>query len=523
MPPAALADAFADFSEAAASLERSYGELQVEINQLREMLAERNRALHCSLAENAGIKRTLEVILDSLPCGVLVLDGSQNPTLINPEARSLLGIDGTGDDRGKPKVSIGDALAQILAAASFDGNDAELCLPADIEKRWLAVRGRRLEPSGGTSAVATKAAGKPSQILILRDITIQRQMENKREAARNAVALAEVSATLTKEVRNSTSLMGESPALIRALERAAAAARTDADVLIEAESGTGKELLARFIHERSQRGNKRFVAVNCAAVPEALLESELFGHARGAFTGAVAAKAGKFELAHGGTLLLDEVGEMPLGLQPKLLRVLQEREFERVGETRVVPWQAKVIATSNISLLSLVEAGRFRADLYYRLNVIPLSLPPLRERVQDIAVLAQHFSTRIAIQQGGPVPSLLPDFLAKLQEYPWPGNVRELLNLMRRVMALYPREHLGVECLEQELTPALPIVRGAVSAAKTLLQPGTPMRSLERRLLEKTLVETGGNRTRAAEMLGLSVRTIRNKIREYGLPPRRYA
>jgi DNA-binding NtrC family response regulator len=237
----------------------------------------------------------------------------------------------------------------------------------------------------------------------------------------------------------------------------------------------------------------------------------------------VAAKAGKFELAHGGTLLLDEVGEMPLGLQPKLLRVLQEREFERVGETRVVPWQAKVIATSNISLLSLVEAGRFRADLYYRLNVIPLSLPPLRERVQDIAVLAQHFSTRIAIQQGGPVPSLLPDFLAKLQEYPWPGNVRELLNLMRRVMALYPREHLGVECLEQELTPALPIVRGAVSDAKTLLQPGTPMRSLERRLLEKTLVETGGNRTRAAEMLGLSVRTIRNKIREYGLPPRRYA
>ena len=320
-------------------------------------------------------------------------------------------------------------------------------------------------------------------------------------------------------------LVGESPALLRALERASAAARTDADVLIEAESGTGKELLARFLHERSQRRAKPLVAVNCAAVPEQLLESELFGHARGAFTGAIANKAGKFELANGGTLLLDEVGEMPLALQPKLLRVLQEREFERVGETRAVPLQARIIATTNLSLRAMVESGRFRADLYYRLNVIPLSLPPLRQRREDIPLLAEDFARQIAVQSGRPAPRLRDEFVARLQEHSWPGNVRELLNLMRRVLALHPGGEIGAGCLDEEILSAASIAPcgGTGTHARELLVPGTPIRSLERQLLEKTLLETCGNRTRAAEMLGISVRTIRNKIREYGLPPRRYA
>jgi len=281
MAPAALAEAFADFSEAAASLERSYGELQVEVTQLRKIVAERNRALHSSLAENARIRQTLEVILDSLPCGVLVLDtSSQNPTLINPEARRLLGINNSGDGRwGSISTDIRNRLTELLATAFLDGNDAELCISGGDGKRWLAVRGRRLDVSDGMGEVTTEAGHQLGQVLILRDISVQRQMEAEREVARNAVALAEVSGTLTKEARNSTSLVGESPALVRALERAAAAARTDADVLIQAESGTGKELLARFIHEHSQRGSKRFVAVNCAAVPESLLESELFGQA----------------------------------------------------------------------------------------------------------------------------------------------------------------------------------------------------------------------------------------------------
>jgi len=318
-------------------------------------------------------------------------------------------------------------------------------------------------------------------------------------------------------------LIGESLALRKTLERATAAAQTDADILIEAESGTGKELLARFIHEHSRRREKPFIAMNCAAVPETLLETELFGHARGAFTGAVAAKAGKFELASSGTLLLDEVGEMPLALQPKLLRVLQEREFERVGETRTVSLQARVIATTNVCLRAMVEAGHFRSDLYYRLNVIPLTLPPLRERREDIAVLAEHFARQFAAQSGRPLPRLSPAFLARLQEHAWPGNVRELVNLVRRVLALHPQPEIGVECLEEEFSFALELSSPAASESLPRLVPGTPIRSVERQLLETTLRETQGNRTRAAEMLGISVRTIRNKIREYGLPPRRYA
>ena len=193
-------------------------------------------------------------------------------------------------------------------------------------------------------------------------------------------------------------IVGRSPLLLRAIQRARAAASTGADVLIESESGTGKELLARFIHDTSDRCRKPFVAVNCAAVPEALLESELFGHGRGAFTGAVGAKPGKFELADGGTILLDEIGEMPLHLQPKLLRALQEREFQRLGEGRSVHVDIRVIATTNVSLARLVERGQFRGDLYYRLNVIPLSLPPLRDRREDIPVLAEHFARKYAEQ-----------------------------------------------------------------------------------------------------------------------------
>jgi DNA-binding NtrC family response regulator len=321
-------------------------------------------------------------------------------------------------------------------------------------------------------------------------------------------------------------IVGRSPLLLRAIQRARAAASTGADVLIEAESGTGKELLARFIHDTSDRCRKPFVAVNCAAVPEALLESELFGHARGAFTGAVGAKPGKFELADGGTMLLDEIGEMPLHLQPKLLRVLQEREFERLGEGRSVHVDIRVIATTNVSLARLVERGQFRGDLYYRLNVIPLSLPPLRDRREDIPVLAEHFSRKYAEQMQTKPARLHPAFLDLLQAQSWPGNVRELANFMRRVLTLSETSEIDANCFEMEFqAPAKPFI---VSSAPTPVPvvgaaAGTPIRQVERLHLENTLALTDGNRTHAAEMLGISLRTLRNKIREYGLPPRRYA
>jgi DNA-binding NtrC family response regulator len=316
-------------------------------------------------------------------------------------------------------------------------------------------------------------------------------------------------------------IIGRAPLLLRAIQRARAAASTGADVLIEAESGTGKELLARFIHDSSDRSRKPFVAVNCAAVPEALLESELFGHGRGAFTGAVSAKPGKFELADGGTILLDEIGEMPLHLQPKLLRALQEREFERLGEGRSVHVDIRVIATTNVSLAAMVERGQFRGDLYYRLNVIPLSLPPLRDRPEDIPVLAQHFAEKYSAHLRTPAPRLHPEFLDRLQSHTWPGNVRELANFMRRVLTLSGTLDIDAGCFEMEFQGARTLAPVQTQAPAVLA--GAPIRQVEKLHLESTLALTDGNRTHAAEMLGISLRTLRNKIREYGLPPRRYA
>ena len=259
--------------------------------------------------------------------------------------------------------------------------------------------------------------------------------------------------------------------------------------------------------------------MNCAAVPEHLLESELFGHAKGAFTGAFAAKAGKFELADGGTLLLDEIGEMPLNLQPKLLRILQEREFERLGETRSTHVNIRVIATTNASLGLMVEQGRFRSDLYYRLNVIPLSIPSLRERSDDIPALARYFADRFGVESDCAAPLLEESFIERLQAYNWPGNIRELANFMRRVLSLHKGVSIDADCFYKEFQPL-----GKMQAASPAMPaPGTPISVLEKMHLENTLALAHGNRTHAAVMLGISLRTMRNKIREYGLPPRRFA
>jgi DNA-binding NtrC family response regulator len=310
----------------------------------------------------------------------------------------------------------------------------------------------------------------------------------------------------------SRELCGHSPAWLESLERARRAAASDADILIEAESGTGKELVARLIHRLSSRRNRAFVAVNCAAFPETLLESELFGHARGAFTGALNAKPGKFELAHGGTLLLDEVGEMPLGLQPKLLRALQEREFDRLGDTRTIRVDLRVISTTNRSLAEMVREGKFRADLYYRLNVVPVSLPPLRERREDIGELAEHF-LRLYSRPGSTL-RLMPEFLDRLYAHTWPGNVRELANCVRRASAMATGPEIGPSAVEDWPT----LESRQENSPLSCLRPGLSLGEMERKLVEMTLEATGGNRSRAAELLGVSLRTVRNKVRNYGLP-----
>ena len=337
-----------------------------------------------------------------------------------------------------------------------------------------------------------------------------------------SVPVAAEAARGTHAATATARIVGTSPQLSQALQRARAAAGTDADVLVEAESGTGKELLARYIHAMSPRRDRAFVAINCAAVPEHLIESELFGHSKGAFTGATAAKAGKFELADGGTLLLDEIGEMPLNLQPKLLRVLQEREFERLGETRAVKVNIRVIATTNAGLAEMVEQGKFRSDLYYRLNVIPLSIPPLRERRDDIAALAWHFAERSAKECGREAPLLEASFLSRLQEHPWPGNIRELSNCMRRIVSLYEGKRIDADCFDSEFAPRTRPVM-VPTRVPALPSVGARLAVIERQHLEHTLALANGNRTHTAEMLGISLRTVRNKIKEYGLPPRRLA
>jgi DNA-binding NtrC family response regulator len=334
-----------------------------------------------------------------------------------------------------------------------------------------------------------------------------------KETARRMLARAPAACAAQRAPGERWALVGSSPALVRALERARRIAETDMDVLIEAESGSGKELLARLIHSASDRRHQPFLAVNCAAFPEALLESELFGHARGAFTGAFTAKQGKFEAAHHGTLLLDEIGDLPLALQPKLLRVLQEREVDRLGETRPVRVDVRVVATTNQPLQGLVQAGEFRADLYYRLKVAPLSLPPLRERREDIGELAEYFLEKYAAQRAVR-PRIAAQLLARLEQHCWPGNVRELENFIRRAAALSHGPELGLECWE-ESPPAETTGERAPGAS------GQTLREMERSLLESTLAAQGGNRTRAARALGICPRTMRNKIREYGLPPRR--
>lgn len=310
-------------------------------------------------------------------------------------------------------------------------------------------------------------------------------------------------------------IIARSQRMLELLDMAREAAQSVAPVLITGESGTGKELLARYIHAQGPRREGPFVAVNCAAIPEGLLESELFGYERGAFTGAVGQKKGKFELAHKGTLLLDEVSEMPVALQAKLLRVLQEGEVDRIGGARPVKVDVRPIATSNRDLPQRIKEGKFREDLYFRLNVIHLHVPPLRERREDIPLLARYFLEKYAAANGRPVRELSAKAVKALLDYHWPGNVRELENVIHRAVLFSRGERIEEKDLKLEA--------GAIAAEGPSPFLDLNLREVEKKLVLLALERAGGNRTEAAKLLGVSVRTVRNKIKEYGLSGRFFA
>ncbi len=295
----------------------------------------------------------------------------------------------------------------------------------------------------------------------------------------------------------------------RLYEMAESVAASRASVLISGESGTGKEVLARFIHEKSQRCANRFIALNCAAVPEGLLESELFGFERGAFTGADQRKIGKFEQANESTFLLDEVSELPLLLQTKLLRVLQEGEVERLGGHTAIKINTRIVATTNRNLKQMVKDGSFREDLFYRLNVIPLEIPPLRQRPTDLEALVLAFVLDSCRENGLATMSVPESVMITLKSHSWPGNIRELKNFIERSVLLSSGSELQVEA------SAFKDFGSPHSEGLNQLKPGMTVEEAERLLILKTLEHTSQNRTRAAEMLGISIRTLRNKLSEY--------
>ena len=359
------------------------------------------------------------------------------------------------------------------------------------------------------------------------------QLELAVSQALEVVRLRRENSALRREVmefRNERAIIGEAPQIRRLMQTVITAAPTRATVLLQGESGTGKELFARAIHDGSDRRDKPFIKLNCAALPEGLIESALFGHEKGAFTGAIRRVEGAFERAHLGTLLLDEVSEMRLDLQAKLLRVLQEQEFERVGGSHPIKVDVRIIATTNRDLAAFAAQGHFRQDLFFRLSVLPISIPPLRERREDIPLLANRFAIRTAAEMNKEVNGIAPDALALLQQYDWPGNVRELQHAVERAVILSTEPLLPLHAFDAvrfglsgnaggptPARPAIPLPAGGLDdmqhvPADAVVLTSLNVESAEQVLIARALELADGNRTRAAGMLGMSIRTLRSKL-----------
>ncbi len=446
---------------------------------------------------------TLETVFEALGRVLVVLDRDFR----------VIRASQTLDDLAFPGAALaamGRPIEELVGARLFGPSDT---LRESLEQGFREEGRRAILRCGEGSArlVSLTAAVLPTDVTSHCD-----------PRARYIVVLrpAETDNGLVQSMLSSHGLVARSPVMLRIVHLVESLARSEATVLVTGESGTGKELIARALHANSPRCTGTFVAVNCGALPGELLESELFGHVRGAFTGAVRDRVGRFDMARGGTIFLDEVGDLPLHLQVKLLRVLQERHFERVGESTPRPMDARVIAATNVDLVDAIRIGRFRDDLYYRLRVVPIHVPPLRDRVDDIPLIAQHLLAHIGGREGRAL-RLSPDTLAAMTLYRWPGNVRELGNALEYAVATCSGQTIQIENLPSEL-------REGAEPAETAAPPTTPTSeesgaetlaedSRERLRIVQVLESARWNRGRAAETLGMSRSTLWRRMKELGI------
>jgi DNA-binding NtrC family response regulator len=384
------------------------------------------------------------------------------------------------------KIRAGEDPAEVVLVTAF----------GDVSSAVMAMR-------DGAANYLTKPVNFDELLLVLEKLFAHRDLARETRQLRARV----------RDRVAPNNIIGHAPPMQRVFEIIDQVAPSKATVLITGESGTGKELVANAIHQRSPRSHGPFIKLHCAALAESLLESELFGHEKGSFTGAMARKDGRFSLADGGTLFLDEIGEISPAIQVKLLRFLQEHEFERVGGTQTIRVDVRVIAATNRNLEAEIAKGKFREDLYYRLNVVSLEMPALRERRADIPALVKFFIDRFAADNSKSIESCVPEALELLMNYNWPGNVRELENAIERAVVLCPSSHIDVKYLPPSIKPA---------AAPTGMPviPGSTLAELERYAILETLKATGGSTSRAAEMLGISTRTIQYRLHEYNAAPR---
>jgi two-component system response regulator FlrC len=424
------------------------------------------------------------------------------------EARPILVV----DDDAQMRMALSEAIQRLGYSATLCDGGADALGKLAHAAYSLIITDMKMPRMDGLTFLkeVSKRDGNLPVLVITGFGTVENAVETMKEGATDYLMKPFSFDTLTKSIGSimarvspDRDLLTASPDMQRIVQLAGNLAANDITVLITGESGTGKELLARHIHRKSRRKDKPFVAVNCAAIPENLLESELFGHEKGAFTGAAERKKGKVELADGGTILLDEIGEMPMLLQAKLLRVLQEREIDRVGGKDPVKVDVRVIATTNRDLALECAEGRFREDLFYRLNVFPLRVPPLRERPEDIPVLAEHFIRNFSAVAGKTIWGCSEEVIADLQQMPWRGNVREFENVLQRAVFLCSGDTVERGDLMVDHAGPRPAANGK-------------LRDMEKDMIMKTLKEVNGNKAKAAKLLGVSVRTVRNKLSEYG-------